>query len=220
MSDLKTVSIIIAEDHAFYREGLKTLIHQNSNYKVIAEATNGEELVPLVMRLRPDLIIMDCNLSQLNGLQCIEKLNELGCNSKIMILSLHNEDWFIIKLIRAGVMGYMSKAVGIPELVEAIKIVVLEDGMYFPDTVHPNMARLIEDSNIEPLRPNLASFSKVELKVIEHLCKAFSNKEIAVNLGISKRTVDSHCARIMERMQVKNRSGLISYAYKNKIVAI
>lgn len=220
MSELNTVSIIIAEDHDFYREGLRTLIHKTSNYKVIAEATNGEELVPLAMRLKPDLIIMDCNLSHLNGLQSIEKLNELGCDSKIMILSLHDEDWFITKLIRAGVMGYMSKAVSIPELIEAIKIVVLEDGMYFPDSVHPNMARLIENSDVEPISPNLPSFSQVELKVIEYLCKAFSNKEIAVLLGISKRTIDTHCVRIMDKMQVKNRSGLISYAYKMKIVAI
>ncbi len=220
MSELKSVSIIIAEDHAFYREGLKTLIHQTSNYKVIAEATNGEELIPLAMRLKPDLIIMDCNLSHLNGLQAIEKLNELGCESKIMILSMHDEDWFITKLIRAGVMGYMSKAAGIPELMEAIKIVVLEDGMYFPDSVHPNMARLIENSNIDPVRPSLPIFSPIELKVIEQLCKAFSNKEIAVALSLSKRTIDSHCVRIMDRMQVKNRSGLISYAYKMKMVAI
>jgi two-component system response regulator NreC len=137
-----------------------------------------------------------------------------------MILSLHDEDWFITKLIRAGVMGYMSKAVSIPELIEAIKIVVLEDGMYFPDSVHPNMARLIENSDVEPISPNLPSFSQVELKVIEYLCKAFSNKEIAVLLRISKRTIDTHCVRIMDKMQVKNRSGLISYAYKMKIVAI
>ncbi len=212
------ISIVIADDHSFFREGLVKVLTMTGMVQIIGEASNGQELVNLTQQLDPDLLIVDIGMPVLNGIDAVKKIKELGLRARVIALSMHSEDAIIIKMLEAGAMGYLDKNTTKEELFEAIDSVVAHNRVYFPASTNSHMLDLLTTSTYKPYPNEKLVFTDRELEVIQLVCLEFSNKEIANQLQLSQRTIETHRVRIMERMNVKSVAGLVAYAYSNALV--
>lgn len=212
------ISIVIADDHSFFREGLVKVLTMTGMVQIIGEASNGQELVNLTQQLDPDLLIVDIGMPVLNGIDAVKKIKELGLRARVIALSMHSEDAIIIKMLEAGAMGYLDKNTTKEELFEAIDSVVVHNRVYFPASTNSHMLDLLTTSSYKPYPNEKLFFTDRELEVIQLVCLEFSNKEIANQLQLSQRTIETHRVRIMERMNVKSVAGLVAYAYSNALV--
>lgn len=212
------ISIVIADDHDFFREGLVKVLNMTGMVQIVGEASNGQELVELAQKLDPDLLIVDIGMPILNGIDAVKHIAELGLRARVIALSMHSEDAIIIKMLEAGAMGYLDKNTSKEELFEAIDSVVVHNRVYFPASINAHMLDLLSTSNYKPFPEETLVFTDREIEVIKLVCLEFSNKEIANQLQLSQRTIETHRARIMERMNVKSVAGLVAYAYSNGLV--
>ncbi len=212
------ISIVIADDHSFFREGLVKVLHMTGMVQVVGEASNGQELVDLALQLDPDLLIVDIGMPVLNGIDAVKKIREQGLRARVIALSMHSEDAIIIKMLEAGAMGYLDKNTSKEELFEAIDSVVSHNRVYFPASTNAHMLDLLSTSTYKPFPDEALVFTDRELEVIHLVCLEFSNKEIANQLQLSQRTIETHRVRIMERMNVKSVAGLVAYAYSNGLI--
>ena len=212
------ISIVIADDHSFFREGLVKVLHMTGMVQVVGEASNGQELVDLAQQFDPDLLIVDIGMPVLNGIDAVKKIREQGLRARVIALSMHSEDAIIIKMLEAGAMGYLDKNTSKEELFEAIDSVVAHNRVYFPASTNAHMLDLLSTSTYKPFPDEALIFTDRELEVIHLVCLEFSNKEIANQLQLSQRTIETHRVRIMERMNVKSVAGLVAYAYSNGLI--
>ncbi len=212
------ISIVIADDHTFFREGLVKVLQMGSRFTIVGEATNGEELVALATEFAPDLLIVDINMPILNGIEAVKQINHLGINCKIIALSMHNEDSILAKMLDAGAMSILDKNTSRHELYEAIETVVVQNRLYFPAATNAKMLTLLKTAAFKGNATNAITFSERELEVINLVCRDFSNKMIADKLEISPRTVESHRMRIMEKMNVKSVAGLVAFAFSHELL--
>lgn len=213
------ISIVIADDHSFFREGLAKVLNMTGMVQIIGEASNGQELVELAERLDPDLLIVDIGMPILNGIDAVKQIRELGIRARVIALSMHSEDVIMIRMLEAGAMGYLDKNTTKEELFAAIDSVVVHNRVYFPASTNLHMLDLLSTSTYKPYPENSLTFTDRELEVIQLVCREFSNKEIADQLHLSQRTIESHRVRIMERMNVKSVAGLVAYAYSKGLVS-
>lgn len=218
MPDNKIITILIADDHAFFREGLRKVLKANRQFKVLGEATNGKELIDIAVIQEPDIIIVDIAMPVLNGIEAVKRIMALELPCKVIALSMHNEDSIILQMLNAGAMGFLEKNTSKDELYDAIKSVVLDNRVYFPESTNAHMMDLLCSSNYKPYPEPAIVFTERELEVIQMVCKDFTTKEIGAKLELSPRTIDSHRNRIMERMNVKSVAGLVAYAYTHELV--
>lgn len=212
------ISIVIADDHAFFREGLVKVLQTGSRFTIVGEATNGEELVALASEFAPDLLIVDINMPVLNGIEAVKQINHLGIDCKIIALSMHNEDSILAKMLDAGAMSILDKNTSRDELYEAIETVVIQNRLYFPAATNAKMLNLLKTAAFKGNATKAITFSERELEVINLVCCDFSNKMIADKLDISPRTVESHRMRIMEKMNVKTVAGLVAFAFSHELL--
>ena len=216
----KKISIIIADDHIFFREGLAKVLQMCKQYVVLGEAANGEELVSLANQHAPDLLIVDISMPTLNGIEAVKQIKYLGINCKVIALSMHSEVAILNKMIAAGAMSILDKNISRDELYEAINTVVVENQTYFPAAIKEKMQSLLNRAHGIDRQKPVATFSDRELEIIHLVCKDYSNKMIAEKLALSSRTVEAHRTRIMEKMEVKSVAGLVAYALSNGISVI
>jgi DNA-binding NarL/FixJ family response regulator len=212
------ISIVIADDHSFFREGLVKVLNMTGMVKVVGEASNGQELVDLTQQLDPDLLIVDIGMPILNGIEAVKQIREKGLRARVIALSMHSEDAIIIQMLEAGAMGYLDKNTSKEELYQAIDSVVVQNRAYFPASTNTHMVLLLASSPYKPFPDEVLVFTERELEVIALVCLEFSNKEIASQLKLSQRTIETHRVRIMERMNVKTVAGLVVYAYTKGLI--
>jgi DNA-binding NarL/FixJ family response regulator len=216
--DLKNISIIIADDHPFYRDGLMNVLKLEPRFKVVAQAADGVELLSLAKEHEPDLLIVDISMPNMTGIDAVKKVISAKLKSRAIALTMHSEDNIILQMLDAGAMGYLDKNTTKDELFEAIESVAIHDKVYFPASTRMHMFELLSESNYKPYPDKKLTFSEREVAVIKLVCQDFSSKDIGDRLEISARTVETHRIRIMERMGVRSVAGLVAYAYSHKIV--
>lgn len=214
----KQISIIIADDHSFFRSGLQQVLAYTGAYNLVGEAADGEELITLVKDLEPDLVIADIGMPKLNGIEATKIIYSSNLKTKVIGLSMHTEESIILEMMVAGAMGFMEKNIVKEDLYEAIESVVIDNQFYFPSSTSERLIEMIQECGYRPFPVQKALFTERELEVIHLTCKEFSNKEIADKLELSKRTIETHRVRIMEKMRVKTVAGLVAYAFTNGIV--
>lgn len=214
------INVLIVDDHKVFREGITTLLEKKENISVAAEASNKEELFLSLKNKKIDVILMDISLGNENGIELSKQLITVNPNIPILALSMHNEPHYIIEMIEVGASGYLLKDTGSIELCEAIET-VFKGGTYFRDKVASVMLDKLRNK-IAKKTPSKANIplSRRELQVLKLIVDEYSNKEIADELFISIRTVETHKRNLIEKLEVKNTTGLVKYAIKHKIVQI
>lgn len=217
MKKTPLTTIVIADDHEFFRTGLSMVIKDNPSYRLLAEAVDGQDLIDKVNQHQPDIIIVDIEMPKLDGILATRQIVEVNPLAKVIMLTVHDHDEVLLTALRAGAVSFLDKNVSKDEVYRTIDSVMSSPSYYFPEKIARKAFQLMED------RPKYASgmlkkdYSLRELEIISLACQDCSIKEIADKLGISPRTVETHRMRIMQRMGVKSVAGMVAYAFKHKL---
>lgn len=208
-------TIVLADDHTLFRNGLRTLLGGIEGFVVTAEASDGIELLELLEHERPDVVLLDIEMPRMNGIVAAEEALRRYPDLKIITLSMYGEESYYSRMVEAGARGFLLKDSDIGDVIEAIETVA-EGGTYFSPQLLSSLTgrmRTREAVTDEPL-------SSREREILVAVCRGLSNQEIADELFISKRTVDKHRANILEKTGCKNTASLVVYAIRNRIVEI
>ena len=208
----KTYNIVLVDDHSLFREALKFILVQNACLKVIAEASNGKEFLEILGNCTPDLALVDISMPLMNGIDATREAIRKYPDLKVIALSMHNDEAYYFKMLEAGAHGFVSKEVGGAELIEAI-FMVLNGENYYSNQV---LCKIIKDffQKGEPKQVDEkkeVKLSKRENEILKLICNGYSNNEIAVMLGISRRTIEGHRSNLLSKTGAKNSIHLVLY---------
>ncbi len=208
--------IMIADDHEIVRSGLRLLIERCAGMKIVAEASSFSELMQRLGTAECDLLILDINLGDRNGIDSIKEVLRRAPALKVLVLSMYPDELYSVQAIRSGAMGYLNKSAVSQELVKAIED-VLAGEQYISQPVSDN---LLYGTVLEKdLRRPEEQLSAREFEVLSLIATGMANKEIAQKLGLSPKTVSTYRMRILEKLMLENTSQLIQYALQNNIVS-
>lgn len=211
------IRIIIADDHELLRDAYKDLVRNQPDLDLIAEAVNGEQLVRLVARHLPDIVLTDIMMPVKSGVEATRIITRDYPQVSVIAFSFFHQDHFIIDMLQAGVKGYLSKSASKREILEAIKT-VHRNQSYFCNLTSIRVNKLIAQKNITPnYLTTKEIFSDKEREVINLICREYSNKDISVALSLSVRTIEGYRERILEKTNSKNVAGIILYAIRNNL---
>jgi DNA-binding NarL/FixJ family response regulator len=203
MSPTKTISVLLADDHAVVRQGLSALLLADGHFKLTAQAQNGREAVELAARLRPDVILMDIAMPVLNGLEAARQILAANPRAKVLMLSAHSDEEYVQGAVAAGAVGFLEKQTSAEILARAIREVAA--GKLFYSGKGPGRA----DPARQPVRVRLTSR---ETEVLQLVAEGQANKHIAAILGISIKTVEKHRQQLMDKIDIHDTAGLTRYA--------
>jgi DNA-binding NarL/FixJ family response regulator len=209
-----SINILIADDYAIVRRGLHALLEAQPDWQVVGEAHNGREALSMATQLRPDVVIMDVSMPELNGLDAARLILKAVPDTKIMVLTGHHTDEMIERALQAGVRGYVLKSDAEADLVSAVKALMQGRTFFTPKASEVLVDRLRRERE-ESVQPALTTR---EAEIVQLLAEGKSNKEVANVLGISSRTVENHRAQIMQRLGLRSFSDLIRYAIRTGII--
>ena len=214
---MSEINIAIIDDHKMVREGLRQLLEFEGDINVIAEAGNGEEGYVVIKNDRPDVVLLDINMPVMNALELLKKIRMENDNTKILILTIHNEVEYLSKAVEIGVNGYVLKDSESSELKKAI-LAVNRGECYIQPSIAP---LLLEVTNKEEkVDDSVGVLSSREYEVLKLIAEGLFNKEIAYKLSISEKTVKNHVSNIFKKIGVSDRTQAAVYAIKNNIVDI
>lgn len=225
-----TTKIVIIDDHQLFREGVKRILDFEASFEVVAEGDDGSEAIELVEQYQPDVVIMDINMPTTNGVEATSQLIQKYPESKVIILSIHDDENYVTHALRTGATGYLLKEMDADALIEAVKVVA-DGGSYLHPRVTHNLVkeyrRLSADeggsdkyiSKVELRRP-LHLLTRRECEVLQLLADGKSNRGIGEALFISEKTVKNHVSNILQKMNVNDRTQAVVVAIKNGWVEV
>ena len=207
--------ILLVDDHALVRAGMRSLLHEIPGVEVVAEAADGAEALRLAVELRPDVVLLDIAMKGMNGLDAAARLREQLPAAKVIVLSMHTSEEYVLLALRAGAAGYLIKDSATSELELALKAVARGETYLSPaisrQVVDGYVQRVGTAAAPEPLTPR-------QREVLKRIAEGRSTKEIAYELKLSVKTVESHRAQIMERLGIRDVAGLVRYAMRAGLV--
>jgi len=211
--------VVIAEDHKLFREGLKSMLSARNDLKVVDEAQDGLEAIRCVKRNKPDLLLLDLSMPRLSGISVMRDIKNQFPGVKILALTIHESDQYVLEAFEAGADGYCIKDAGRNELMVAIDS-VLEGKTYISPGIADNvMEGYLEESKRLKTKTTWDTVTQREREVLKLLAEGYLNKEIAEFLHISVKTVEKHSANIMNKLDLHNASALTAYAIEKGLVA-
>ena len=203
--------LLLADDHAVVREGLKTLIELEPGMEVVGEAEDGEAACRLAAICRPDVVVMDVSMPRLNGARATERLKQMNPEIKVLALTVHEDKSYLRELLQSGASGYVLKRAVADELIHAIRTVAA-NGMYLDPTLAEKVVGGFLGASGRPAPTEGNPLSERESSVLRLLAQGYSNKEISAQLSISVKTVETYKARSMEKLGLTSRVDLVRYA--------
>ena len=208
---MEKLRILLAEDHRILREGLKRLIAEQPNMEVIGEADNGIAAWQQAKELEPDIVLMDISMPRLNGAEATVKIRELCPNVRVIALTGHRASAYLNEVLKAGASGYVLKQAAIDELIDAIQTVA-KGGTYIDSASRESLVNSPLDDRIYKGEAQGKPLSQREIQVLSLVANGYTNKEIANELSISVKTVETHKTNCMQKLDVKSRAEIVDYA--------
>jgi DNA-binding NarL/FixJ family response regulator len=208
------IKVILADDHAVVRAGVKAVLSAAKDIQVIGEASNGREAVALAQRVDPDVVVMDLSMGEMDGIAATQAMIEGKTRAKILILTMHAEDAYLVKVLEAGASGYLVKSAADRELVDAVRALAHGD-MYMQPTAARALAQGIKRKGEHAdERDKYEKLTERERDVLRYVAGGFSAPEIGEKLFISPKTVDTYKQRINEKLGLAHRSDYVAFALK------
>ncbi len=213
----ENIKVMIADDHILIREGIKQLLEFDGTIHVISEAGNGIECLEKLEVCNPDILLLDINMPVKNGIEVLKKIKEEKMNVKVLMLTVHNEVEYLMTALDSGVDGYIMKDAESSELKKAISM-IMNNKQYIQPSLIPALNSRLANRDVE--KDKLESLTKREKEVLIQVVNGMSNKEIALNLDISERTVKNHISNIFKKIRVSDRTQAAVFAIKNDIIKV
>lgn len=212
-----SIKIMIADDHHMIREGLKQLLEIDGDIKVISEASDGVECLDLLNHIRPDVLLLDINMPDKNGLEVLEEIRKKKMNIKVLVLTIHNEVEYLLRAVEIGIEGYILKDSESSVLKKAI--FAIHNGETF---IQPSLTPMLNSKMVErdSDKQKIDDLTRRELDVLKLLAQGMFNKEIATTLDISERTVKNHVSNIFKKIDVADRTQAAVFAIRNNLIGI
>lgn len=221
-----SIKVLIADDHAILRQGIKRVMNFEEDIEVVGEAEDGQEALARTLVVQPDILLLDLNMPGLTGLEVANQLQAAKCKTKIIVLTIHDSDNYVLELLKNGVLGYLLKDVEPTMLIKAIHVVNEGNAFVYPrlaerlfgglqagDDVNEKAREMWKESRSERLTSR-------EMDVLACIAKGFSNQDIAEALFVSEKTVKNHLTNIFRKLNVNDRTQALIYVLKHKIVTL
>ncbi len=211
------IRVLIADDHKIFRDGIISLMQGEPDIQVVGEAADGAEVLDKLPDADPDVILMDISMGEAGGIQTTQIVREKYPSIKILVLSMHSESSYIVKMLELGASGYLLKDAGKSEMLSAIRTVA-SGNSYYSSQVSAKLVQAITQKGKPSKRQDDIPLTPRELEMLKLIAEEYSNQEIAEKLFISIRTVDTHKRNLLEKLKVKNTAGLVKYAIKKGLL--
>lgn len=211
------ITIVLAEDHHIVRQGLKALLVAEKDFKLLGEAADGLEAVALVGRCKPGVLVLDLMIPRLHGLEVVRRVHAEHATTRVLVLSMHSDEPYVVEAIRSGALGYVLKDCTASNLVEAIRTVAAGKRYLSPVLAERAMDAIFQN----PGRPGLDPYETLterERQILHLAAEGSSNPDIARKLFISPRTAESHRANLMRKLSLRSQTDLVRYAIRKKII--
>jgi DNA-binding NarL/FixJ family response regulator len=216
---MEPIRILLADDHIMVREGTKRILEREPDLEIVAQADDGREAVELVRSKEPDLAIVDISMPVMNGIEATKEIKRISPQTAVLVLTAYDDDEYVFAILEAGAAGYLLKNARGSELIEAVRSVHAGDSV-----LHPAIAKKVLYKMSRKRPPEEKSEADLltdrELEVLRHAAQGSSNREIAAELSISPRTVQSHMANIFDKLQVGSRTEAVIVALRRDIVSL
>ncbi|EIW20887.1 MULTISPECIES: response regulator [Pelosinus] len=224
------IKIVIADDHALLRQGIINVLKLEDDFQVIGEACDGAETVEKAIALTPDILLLDINMPRMNGLDVIKKINEQEKAIKIIVLTMHDDESYVMEVIKSGAVGYLLKDIEPGMLVTAIRTVYAGESYIYPTLakrIFNEFSRTQQEKEKEKVSEVVRTISRREegltyreYEVLQGVCRGLSNQELAKSLFLSEKTVKNHLTNIFRKISVNDRTQAVLYAIKHKLVIL
>src|SRR4051812_4104423 len=205
---MEKITILIADDHKLIRETWSYILNSDSRFEVVAECGDSEEAVELAKNKRPNIILMDINMTPFTGFEATEKIRKFSPGSRIIAVSMHSQPAYAKKMLQVGARGYVTKNSSKEEMFRAI-LEVHAGNKYICDEIKNIISEQLMDE--KPEGPNVNTLTEREIQIINFIKEGFSSKEIATNLSISLKTVEVHRHNILKKLKLKNSASLVNF---------
>ena len=210
---MKRTRILLADDHAVVRQGFKMILEAQPDMEIVGEAGNGREAVELAEKLRPDVVVMDVAMPELNGIEAARRLVDTMPHAKVLALSMHKDSVYVREILRAGARGYLLKDSVAADLVAAVRAVASGQSW-----LSPAVSNAVLDDYRRHVTNPIDLLTSREREVLQMLAEGKTNKEIAGVLNLSVYTVDAHRGRIMEKLNLHSINELVRFAVRNGLI--
>ncbi len=210
---MKRIRILLADDHAVVRQGFKMILGAQPDFEIVGEAGNGREAVELAENLKPDIVVMDVSMPELNGIEATRRLSTSVPHCRVVALSMHKDNVYVREILRAGARGYLLKDSESADVVSAVRAVAQGEGY-----ISPAVSNAVLGDYRKHVTNPIDLLSSREREVLQMLAEGKTNKEIAVVLNLSVYTVDAHRGRIMEKLNVHSINELVRFAVRNGLI--
>jgi two-component system response regulator NreC len=215
---MKKVRLLIADDHKIFRQGIIKLLEEEPDLQVVGEAADGREVVKKATELKPDVILMDIAMANLNGLEATKQIKKVLPESKIIMLTMHKNEEYVLQSFQAGASGYILKEGAVEELVSAIRSIHADKSF-----LSPTVSKTLVDAYLRKMETGKTEtpfdlLTDREREVLQLIAEGFTNREVAKQLYISVKTVEAHRAHIMQKLNIHDIAKLVKYAIQKGLV--
>ena len=213
------ITVVLADDHQMFRQGLGTLLASTSDIKVVGETSDGQKCLNKIEQLKPTVAVLDIAMPGLTGIEVARRLGKISPDTKILILTMHADSFFAIEAFKADVLGFMLKEESFDMFIDAIRTVAAGKMFISPTLETPVIKEFVSLARLSPDKSGNI-LTEREREVLQLIAEGMTNQEIADQLCISVRTVDTHRKNIMAKLDIHSVAGLVKYAIRHKIVTL
>jgi two-component system, NarL family, response regulator NreC len=213
-----SMRVLIVDDHKIMREGLRSLLEKQPGVEIIAEAENAQKALKLVEEFKPDLVIMDVVMPSLNGIETTRRMLAKAPNVKVIALSMHADKRFVMEMLRAGASGYLLKDCAFEELDEAIRAVI-QDRTYITPRIIDIIVKDYFSTSDKPSSSALSALTSRQYEVLQLLAEGKTTREIAHQMSLSVKTIESHRQQIISKLNIRSVAGLTKYAIREGLIS-
>ena len=216
---MSKVHILIADDHGIVRKGLRLQLEQNSDFQVVGEAADGRDAVRMAEELKPDVVVMDIAMPNLNGIQAAAQIVKRNPRIGIIVLSMHSDESYLIRALAAGAKGYLLKDSAEVDLYRAVQVVAQGKPFFSPAIANTLLEDYMRQLQQRGLQDSYDLLTAREKEILQLLAEGKSNKEVATALDLSTSTVETHRTRIMQKLDLHSSAEIVLYAVRKKIIS-
>lgn len=214
------INVVLVDDHPLMREGLRKILEMDKSICIVDEAGDGQGAINIVRRVKPDVVLMDINMPGTNGIEATRVIKRELPGVGVIALTIHEEEEYVLELVRAGVSGYVLKDIAPAKLVETIKTVARGHSIIDPSITNKILGEINRLSRHRRAREEWENLTDREMDVLKLMAQGRSNKEIARNLTISEKTVKNHITNIFRKLEVEDRTQAVLFAIKHHLVEL